>query len=67
MTTFCIQGQCEACGKSPRILRFARVAGGLEVYACASCHGEPADAFDCDDEHQKDVAEYGQDGWGGWQ
>ena len=67
MSTFCIQGQCEACGKSPRILRFARAAGGLEVYACAECHGETLDAFDCDDEYQKDVAEYGQDGWSGQQ
>lgn len=63
MSTFCIQGQCEACGKSPRILRFARAAGGLEVYACAECHGEPPSAFDEDDEYQRDCDDERRDGW----
>ncbi len=67
MSTFCIQGQCERCGR-PRILRAKpRVAALGDDYLCAECHGEQPEAFEMDDEHQRDVDNYGRDGWGGRQ
>lgn len=54
----CIQGQCEKCGRS----RILRPTG--ELFCCAECHGERPDAFEMDDEYQRDVADHGIDGWG---
>ncbi len=40
-----IVGECDACGKGPRVLHHCWVTG-IETYACAECHGEPVDSFD---------------------
>ncbi len=65
MSSFCIQGQCERCGRS-RILRAKPRVGG-DDYLCAECSGEQADAFEADDDYSRDTERYGHDGWGGAQ
>jgi hypothetical protein len=58
-----IRGECDCCGRGPRVLRFV-IAYGIDTFACAECHGEPPDAFEEDDEYARDVEEHGISGWG---
>lgn len=62
MSTLRIVGDCDACGRGPRALRFG-ITCGLDTFACAECHGHPADAFERDDEYQRDYADERAHGW----
>ena len=51
---------CDCCGKIA-VLRHAEVCG-VETYACAECHGYPADEFDylLDDDHTPEEDQWTQ-------